>query len=443
MTQKTALNLSTGAGNLKRLCWLRGILISFEGIVFLLTSSRFQFPLTGLYLVLLFNTILISSTAFRLLINKTAVGDREFFLQLLLDLLSQTTLLFFSGGYTNPLVSVYLVTISIGSALLPRLFSWSLTCSAVLFYTLLMKWYLPAGLDSAPEQSLLHQQVINIHLSGMWITFVLSALLINYFVELMASALRKQQKDIATARELQLRNENILAIAIQAAGAAHELGTPLATMAIILGDLQDEYKDPTLRDNLKLLRCQVDECKKRLQQLVTESQYNGIESIEIRDFLCRVIQQWQLIRPESELHYDTSQWPLSVYLSCDLTLYQAISALLDNAEDASPGQVSLEVKQNNQSLTIQIRDKGMGFPEAHAAQRMEKHPDSSREACFNAISDRFSLKEDGLGIGLLLSQASIERLGGQVHICSQQEQGSLTEIQLPITSKKLFQQSRK
>lgn len=437
MTHKKALNLSIGAENLKRLCWLRGILTSFEGIVFLLISSRFQFPISGLFLVLLFNIILISSTTIRLVINKKPVGDREFFLQLLLDLLSQTTLLIFSGGYTNPLVSVYLVTISISAALLPRQYSWSLTFSAVMFYTLLMKWYLPAGFELEPEQDIVHQFMINIHLLGMWITFVLSALLINYFVELMASALRKQQKDIANARELQLRDENILAIAIQAAGAAHELGTPLATMAIVLGDLQDEYKDKALTDSLGLLRSQVDECKKRLQQLVTESQYNGIERVEIREFLFRVIQKWQLIRPESELYYNTSQWLDSAFISCDLTLYQAITALLDNAEDASPCQVSLSVKQHNENIAIQIHDKGMGFPQTYTANLYEvlpdNLPDKKVEKLDTPLNRPYSQKEDGLGLGLLLSQASIERLGGRVHIFSQQAGGTLTEILLPLT----------
>ncbi|MFK0572655.1 ATP-binding protein [Endozoicomonas sp.] len=432
IVQKKRLNLSVGTENLMRLCWLRGILLSFEGIGFLLASFRIHLPTAGLLFAFLCNLLLISSTIVRLNISKKNVSDQEFFVQLLLDLLIQTTLLFFSGGYTNPLVSIYLVTVSIGAALLPRRYSWSLTFSAALFYTVLMKWYLPAGFELEPERSLLHQRVISTHLLGMWITFVLSALLINYFVELMASALRKQQEDITIARERQLRDENILAIAIQAAGAAHELGTPLATMAIVLGDLQYEYQDKALADSLRLLRSQVEECKRRLQQLVAESQYHGIERVEIREFLCRVIEKWQLIRPESGLHYKTSQWPDSVFIPCDLTLYQAITALLDNAEDASPGQVSLSVKHAHENdaenIAIQIFDKGMGFPQTCNASRY------GVESMNTPLIRPCSQKENGLGLGLLLSQASIERLGGQVHIFSQRTGGTLTEILLPVVS---------
>ncbi len=435
MIVKKALNLSIGAENLGRLCWLRCILTTFESMFFLLASLTFQLSLTGLILALFFNLILISTTTIRLRNGRKVVSEREFFFQLLLDLIGHTILLFFSGGYTTPLVSVYLITISISAALLPRKYGWIITYSAVLFYTSLMKWYLPAGFEADSEHALLHQQMINMHLVGMWITFVLSALLINYFVELMASALRKQQKDIATARERQLRDENILAIAIQAAGAAHELGTPLATMAIILGDLQDEYRDESLTESITLLRKQVNECKKRLQQLVAESQYHGIERIEFQDFLSRVIQNWQLIRPESELQYKKSQWPDSIFILCDLTLYQAISALLDNAEDASPRQVSLSVKSNDKNIAIQIIDKGVSFSQTNKSTGEGSPIETHYHAVESLVSPMvrpYSQKEDGLGLGLLLSQASVERLGGEVHIFRQQAGGTLIEVLLPI-----------
>ena len=436
--QNKILNLSVGAENLKRLCWLRGTLIALEGIAFFLASTHFELQITGLVLACLMTLLLITGTIIRLHVFKRNVSDQEFFVQLLLDLLTQSTLLFFSGGYTNPLVSTYLITVCIGAALLPGKYSWGVTISAALLYTLLMKWYVPAGSDSKlhlPE----HQLMIDIHLLGMWLTFVLSAFIINYFVELMASALRKQQRDIAISRELQLRDESILAIALQAAGAAHELGTPLTTMAIVLKDLQDEYQSSELADSLKFLRGQIDECKKRLQQLVSESQYNGIESIDSQYFLSKVIQKWQLIRPESELYYNAAQWPASVIIPCDLTLYQAMTSLLNNAEDASPGQVSLKVIQSSQNLTIQILDNGVGFPDTHSPP-LEKSTCTKAENPEAFLRKPYSLKEDGLGIGLLLSQASIERLGGQIHIFSLQSNGSLTEVKLPIISKRKQEQ---
>ncbi|MBO9483897.1 ATP-binding protein [Salinisphaera sp. G21_0] len=431
MTTNTTPNLSIGAENLKRLCWLRGTLIAVEGMAFFLASRHFDIQITGLVLACLITLLMIIGTVIRLYVVKRHVSDQEFFVQLLLDLFSQSTLLFFSGGYTNPLVSTYLITVCIGAALLPGKYSWGVTFTATLLYTLLMKWYVPSGPGSMlhlPEQQLM----IDIHLLGMWLTFVLSAFLINYFVELMASALRKQQRDIAISRERQLRDESILAIALQAAGAAHELGTPLTTMAIVLRDLQEEYQGSALAERLIFLRDQIDECKKRLQQLVSESQYKGIESIDSQDFLAKVIQKWQLIRPESELHYNAAQWPVSVSIPCDLTLYQAITSLLDNAEDASPGQVSLHVIQNRQNLTLQILDKGTGFPEAQ--DRPGKSSVPIKEGNSTTLSRTpYSLKEDGLGIGLLLSQASIERLGGLIQMRPLTCGGSLIEVQLPIT----------
>ena len=440
-------NLSVGTENLKRLCGLRCILSVIEGLAFVLPGLHYPLPLTGVMLFVAFNFILVVSTTIRLRHHKSSISHREFFLQLLLDLIAQTALLFLSGGYTNPLVSIYLITVSIGAALLPKRFSWYLALGAILFYTLLMYWYFPIGAELHHEHlhHLPQYSAINIHLVGMWVTFVVSAVLINYFVQRMASAMRNQQKAMAEARERQLRDQHILAIAIQAAGAAHELGTPLATMAIVLGDLQMDLEHSPHANDLSLLQGQIEECKKRLQQLVAESHYCCVEPLEVKAFLCRVIEQWQLVRPTSKVHYNLSSWPEGLIIRGDLTLYQAVTALLDNAEDASAGQVSLTVEQQSSRVSIQIRDKGTGLPQEHSQFGGLFFRHNKEAGCYGGSAQQSqqerrqknSQKEGRLGIGLLLSQAGIERLGGQVRVFNQPCGGALTEILLPCFEESL------
>ena len=416
-------NLSVGAANLKRVCCLRIILIFTEIVcsVFAFQFFHIVLPVDHLSLVTLLNLAVIGMTWWRLECIAHPVSQREFFIQLVIDVVCLSLFLYFTGGYTNPLVSLLLIPTSIGAALLPERLSWSLSLSAISAYSLLLVCYQPIA--SSMEHSLNDngEKLISLHLVGMWITFVISALLINYFVIHMAFALRQQQAAIATARERQLRDENILAVAIQAAGAAHELGTPLATMAVVLGDIREEYADyPSLSDDLQLLQNQVHECKKRLKHLIEESQNTETELLSVKTFMERSLDQWQLLRPDIPLDVQFPQWSERMTVRCDLSLFQAFIALLDNAAEASQEAIDISLLTNKGQIIIRIDNQGKGIPAAIAEQIgtmiHTPHPSS---------------KQHGLGLGLLLSQASIERLGGQVRLYHREPEGTRTEVYLP------------
>lgn len=414
-------NLSASTANLRQICWLRCVLLSCEITGLIVASILLQYPLPHLELLLitLLSSAFIGATLWRLTVLPAPVTQHELFWQLSLDILGQSLLLYFTGGYTNPLVSIYLVIITTGAALLPMRQSWFLTGAAILAYTLLMNWYQPLGKEMSVVLHSSQRQMINLHLLGMWFTFVISSLLINYFVVIMAQALRRQTEAIARNRERQLRDETILAVAIQAAGTAHELGTPLSTMAVILGDLQQEYsKEPALSEDFNLLRTQVDECKKKLNRLVQNSHYAGVETISITHFIDNTLEQWQLVSPDVPVIYSPPCWKQPPVIQCDLSLTQAIIALLDNAAKSCTHQITLSVVHNTSKTTIRIDDQGEGISEAIAQQAgtiMFNSPDS-----------------DGMGLGLLLSCASIERLGGQVMLYNRTGGGVRTKIILPV-----------
>ena len=414
-------NLSASTANLRQICWLRCVLLSCEIVGLIVASLLLQYPLPflPLFLITLVNTVFIGATLWRLAVLPAPVTQQELFWQLSLDVLGQSLLLYFTGGYTNPLVSIYLVIITTGAALLPVRQSWLLTSAAIVAYTLLMNWYQPLGKDISVVLHSRQRQMINLHLLGMWFTFVISAGLINYFVVIMALALRRQTESIAQNRERQLRDETIMAIAIQAAGTAHELGTPLSTMAVILGDLQQEYSnEPALTEDLNLLRTQVNQCKKKLSLLVQNSHYSGVENISITRFLENTLEQWQLVRPNIPVIYSPPCWKQPPVIQCDLSLTQAIISLLDNAAKSCKKQITLSVIHNTTKTTIRIDDQGAGISETVAQQ--------AGTIIFN------SPDSDGMGLGLLLSCASIERLGGQVMLYNRGGSGVRTEIVLPV-----------
>lgn len=424
-------NLSASSANLRRMCWLRSALLFCEmaGLIIASVLLNYPLPIHPLLFVTLLNLIFIAVTLWRLATMSAPVTQQELFWQLSLDIVGQSLLLYFTGGYTNPLVSIYLVIITTGAALLPSRQSWLLTTAAILAYSLLMNWYEPLGTvlneefrQGVPVESHNHrQQMINLHLLGMWFTFVVSALLINYFVVIMARALRRQAEDIALNRERQLRDETIIAVALQAAGTAHELGTPLSTMAVLLADLQQEQKqNPELLSDLKLLRQQVDECKNKLHRLIQSSHYTGVQSIDISLFLEQVLEQWRLVNPGIPISYSTPKWTGEPVIQHDLSLSQAVIALLDNAAKSCRENITLSalIDEETNKVILRIDDQGSGISETIVQQAgtvILNSPDKT-----------------GMGLGLLLSCASIERLGGQVVLYNRPNGGVRTEITFPV-----------
>jgi two-component system sensor histidine kinase RegB len=341
------------------------------------------------------------------------IGDKEFFIHLLADIAFFSMLLFFSGGASNPFVSYMLIPISIAAITLSRVYSIALAATALLCYSLLLKYYVaivaiaPGHHHQAPDNSL--------HILGMWANFAISAAIIIYFISRMAATLKQQQQEIAMARDAQLRDEQLLAVGTLAAGTAHELGTPLNTMKLIVDEmLLDTDNNP----DVILLNQQIEQCKTTLKQLLTtaeESQSNRLEPQPVRPYLDSVLGRWQLMRPLLKTRIQFADSP-AVKAVFHPTIAQSILNLLNTAADASE-QVDIAISWNNETATISIRDFGAGL-DADKLDRLGQP----------FVTD----KADGLGLGLFLSQATLTRFGGSVSLQNVPEGGTHTLISLPL-----------
>lgn len=355
--------------------------------------------------------------------TQVPITDNEFFGHLLADILFFSLLLYFSGGASNPFISYYLIPISIAAITQPRRYSIFIAVAALGAYSLLLKYYMPI---SALAPSHHHGGGDNsLHILGMWANFAISAGIIIYFISRMASALKIQQQEIALQREAQLRDEQLLAVGTLAAGTAHELGTPLNTMKLLVDEMiidSADMSDPSLLDDLSLLNQQIDQCKTTLKQLLTtaeESQSNQLEVQSVKTYFVTVLERWQLMRPTLKTTIRYLDCPDS-YAVFHPTIAQSILNLLNNAADAS-ATVDVEISWNSDTATIEIRDYGAGLD----PEKM----DSLGEAF---VTD----KADGLGLGLFLSQATLTRFGGSVSLqnvdASDSQGGTLTRILLPL-----------
>ena len=347
------------------------------------------------------------------------IGEAELFLHLLLDVTVLSALLYLSGGSTNPFVSLYLIPLVIAATTLPPRYAWSMAAVTAACYGLLFFFSLPLGrMHSEHGEAGFH-----LHLVGMWVNFVLSAGFIAFFVVRMAQAIRSRDAELARQKENALRNERIVALGTLAAGAAHELGTPLSTMAVVLADLTKDYADePELARDLNTLRSQVDSCKQTITRMVAaagEARAEGGGAQPVDEFLRETLQRWRLLRPSVSLTEDLSGPTPAPSILTEQTLRQALLNLLNNAADASPQSVELDCSWARDRLRLEIRDRGPGL---------------SREAKLRAGEEFFSTKPrgEGNGIGLLLAKATLERLGGRLRLEARAGGGVCTLLELPL-----------
>ncbi|BCB08006.1 two-component sensor histidine kinase [Vreelandella venusta] len=414
------LPLSTPNRNLVRLTIVRGITWTgfLLAIIVGIELLAFDLPVTAVVSVVIAMGILNIVTWWRLGRPK-AVNHFEYLAHLLADIAGLTLLFYFSGGSTNPFITYYLVPVTIAAATLPWRHAWIIAACSMAGYTYLMFFYHPI-----PQLGHINSDgPLSLHVLGMWLNFGLSAGLVTFFIYKMAHALRNRDKALSRTREAALRNEQVLAVATQAAGTAHELGTPLSTMAVLLNEMhQDAPHDSALQQDIAILRQQVEVCKSRLQHLVATADRRRMAEPEILDaelWLAAVVQRWLVIRPDVSHFFDVAERRGRPWLAVDATLDQALTNLLNNAADANPEQIAIRLDWQDESVVIDIRDHGPGIAMSIADQ----------------LGDTFiSTKSKGMGIGLFLTHATINRFGGGVSLYNHPEGGTLTEVTLPLCS---------
>jgi two-component system sensor histidine kinase RegB len=424
-----------GQIQLRRLIVLRGIALAAQ-LVTLAVAWKFLELALDWQAMLLTIVALAAVNVFSLLRLRSnrPVANPELFAQLGVDVIALTVLLYYSGGSTNPFVSLYLLPLVIAASTLPRRYTWGMAALTTLCYTLLMRFYVPlpaphgrsAAAGSMPGMGdmdhsaggMTPESSFDLHVLGMWLGFVLSAAIIAWFVVQMAEAVRSRDETLARVREEILRNERIVALGTQAAGAAHEMGTPLSTMAVVIGELRHDAAQPGLRDSLAILDEQVRACKRILDKIMANAQGSGAASLQkVDELMAEVLDEWQLLRPAAQYHYRSSGVQPVPHVSADVTLRAALMNLLNNAADASPQPIAIHARWDAANFTLEIRDQGAGL---------------SEEAALKAGSAFFTTKKEGRGLGLFLANATIERLGGRVRLSNRKGGGATTELTLPI-----------
>lgn len=354
-------------------------------------------------------------------------------LHIIFDSLILSGLIYYTGGASNPFIYLLLLSVALGSFMLPAKPLVVLVAIELILYSALNTYERPLAMGEDSTLTSFH-----LHLAGMWVNFILTVILLAVFGLITRSSLLKQEKKLQHLREKDLQDEQILGLGIMAANAAHELGTPLSTMSIVIDDIQHANISDEQQQDMKLLQDQINRCRKIIsrlndksqhaqQQLSSQVQDKSKTNEQIHNFkqqLERLIERWLVYQPKITLIKNFDKSIETINYTITISLEQAITNLLDNAAEASLDNkkqtVYLESHFSKQNIVIDIKDNGTGIAnldKSYVGKRIQP-----------------SNKQDGLGWGMFLSNVSIERVAGSVLISdykNESESGSLTRITLP------------
>lgn len=382
-------------------------------LVYLAAGLRMDLPLAWLALPL--SVTLVSNLLLRggfLLRGAVALGWL-----FCLDTVCLTIVLGLTGGPMNPFSLLYLVQIMLSAMILSKTWTWVLGLLSTLCFGLMFRFNLPVPAFSPHHE----ENGFSLHLAGMWIAFTIAAGLITVFIGKVAEAVREQEREALNLRDRLAKSERLASLVTLAAGAAHELGSPLGTIAVAAGELERQAmqsNDAEFLADARLIRAEVARCRATLERMSAEGAETpgeAPEPVALAEVLADVAAAFSR-HPEVRVAVGT---PGRVVLPRRATV-QAVSALVKNAIDANPSHkpVLLKAELSGDRVRFVVEDQGSGM---------------SQEVLKHLAEPFFTTKAPGKGMGLgtFLVRIFAERLNGSLSFDSVVGEGSTAVLELP------------
>ena len=383
-------------------------LIAVLSVYFLLDYQLALLPLLGV-IALEAAFQLVSLFAYR---HVSHVKPSVMLMQLTADVLFLTVLLSLSGGATNAFVSLLLLPIMIAAVTLREKGLAYIALLAIAAYSFL--------LINMPDHSM-HQMNMSGHFVGMWVNFVLSTSVIALVIGAMSRALKDRERVIAKAREKQLRNEQLVSLDGAAAQITHQLATPIANLQLLFEELLEEQPNNII---VKQMQTPLEQCRDQLNSFRSLSEQirvkNAKDQITITQLQTAINDTFVLQYPGQHIKWSTPS--INAILLSDAMLLPAILNLLQNAAIANQKQgkteleLSWELDQQDQCIDLLIRDFGDGFTPSQLAE----------------LGGQVMPSEQGMGLAVLLSNVTFERLNGSLTLFNHKEGGAVAKVQLAI-----------
>ena len=389
-------------------------------IIVFIASNLWHYQLNefALYLVIALETI-FTTLSFLYFRKYGEAGQFGLFVQILSDVVVLTLLLNFSGGATNAFVSLLLIPIAVSAVCLTISLQFLILLSAIVGYSILL-WLMP--------EHAMHQVDMKEHFIGMWLNFLVSALVVFFVVARMALSINKREKAIAKAREEQLKQERLLTLGVASAQVTHQLATPIATVQLLIDELEEEQPNNVVIADVQQ---QLQRCSSNLslfRQLARDVREQRSSVVSCEGFLADLQEHININFPNMKVNWINKECELtSLHLLKDPSLLPAVLNLVQNAIRASKnnGNQSIDIisQTNNNNWQLLIRDFGLGFSKQELSE----------------LGVKPVISEQGMGMAVFLSHASFERLNIKLslsnYIVDSHVAGGQAILSIPIQTK--------
>lgn len=372
---------------------------------------RYEIALPPLVLVAAASALLLRHAR-----SAPRVSTRLLALGVALDLLAIGAVLAGSGGAANPFSAVFFVHVALAASLLPARTTFALSAlSAGVFASL---FALPGGSCCANHSP---SEGFSAHLYGMWLAFVVAAGLVTYFLTRVRHALESRSREIAQLRKRAEESARFAALGTLAAGTAHELATPLGTIAVLASEIvESSGADDVARSQAGAIREQVNRCKDVIRKMAAGASENKakLASGDLAQGICLAAEVWKKAHPEVLLEVRGPSHAEGRFGLSDEDIEAALCALLDNALFASQVQntpICVHIEKEPEGLCVRVEDEGEGVP-PELLERLGEPFLSTKEPGY------------GMGLGLYLVRTLMEQRGGYLEVRARHPKGTCVSL---------------
>lgn len=347
-----------------------------------------------------------------------ALRAPEFCRQMLLDVAVGAYVVYWTGGSAvNPGADLYLLLVCVAAITLPWRQVGAIVASVVAAYSILTWQFEPLVIN------LTAVNLPDLNTFAHWTRFIVTATLAAVLGYRLTAASRRDSEAYARLQEQQMaRSESAVSLATLAAGTAHEMNTPLTTMAVVVSDLRRESSLPAdCRRGLDAVWNAIQACTQSLADMVAAVGADRIteEDMPVDRVLACALERMQLLRPGVAVTVSRKGAGPAPRVMSGPSLRQALLSLLNNAADASPGSVGIRIHWDNSDVYVDVLDRGPGIPREVNTKLGVTIVSSKSEYC-------------GSGVGVFLANKAVARLGGSLEFRSRPGGGTCARLQLPI-----------
>ncbi len=350
--------------------------------------------------------------------NRTTITNLSLLAVLACDVLALAVQLYLSGGASNPFIFLFLMQVTLGAVLLDARSSWAIALFACFCFAVLVFYFRPLELpgDDAAE-------LFRLHVFGMFLCGVLDVGLVVLFVARINRNLRERDARLAALRQHAAEEDHIVRMGLLASGAAHELGTPLASVSVILGDwrhMPAVTNDPVMMQDIDDMQAELKRCKAIVTGILMsagEARGDTPQVMPLRSFFDGLVEEWRGARGAKALSY-VNAFDRTIDIVSDSALKQVLFNVLDNALEVSPRLVEFAVKRRGETLILEVSDRGPGFARDILAEVGKPY--------------RSTKNKPGGGLGLFLVFNVVRKLGGIVSVRNHPRGGAVVTLELPI-----------